>query len=51
MSMDKNVEQIIEEVCEEVCDNLCKYRDTATGDDYMCDYMRLNGDCPLDRLH
>lgn len=49
-SVIKSATQIIEEVCETVCDDLCKYRDTAD-DDFICDYMREHGKCPLDRLH
>lgn len=40
---------ILEEVCGDVCDNLCKYRDSAD-DDFICDYIRENGACPLDVL-
>ena len=46
----KSATQIIEEVCETVCDDLCQYRDTAD-DDFICDYIREHGKCPLDRLH
>lgn len=41
--------QVSEKVCEDVCDNLCKYRDTAD-DDFICDYIRVHGSCPLDVL-
>ena len=43
------IKEILENVSEEVCDNLCKYRDSAD-DDFVCDYMRENGNCPLDVL-
>lgn len=40
---------IIENVRIEVCTNLCKFRDSCD-DDFVCDYVRENGYCPLDRL-
>lgn len=48
-SLQKQVYEIIEEVTVAVCDNLCKYRETAD-EDLICDYMRENGSCPLDKL-
>lgn len=41
---------IIESVCEEVCDKLCKFRGTCD-DDMVCNYIRENEQCPLDRLY
>lgn len=49
MEQNKNVAKIIKEVCQIVCDDLCKYAET-TDDDYVCDYQREHGECPLDRL-
>lgn len=46
---EKKVIQQIEDVMGEVCDNLCKYRDTAD-EDAVCDYIRENGACPLNKL-
>lgn len=45
----KTIKDIIQEVSEDICDNYCKYRDTAD-DDFICDAIRENGSCPLDRL-
>lgn len=46
----QSIKQIIEEVCEDICDNYCRYRETAD-DDFICDAIRIHGECPLDRLH
>ncbi len=51
--MDKiltSLKELIQEVCEDICDNYCKYRDTAD-EDYICDAIRENGACPLDKLN
>ena len=45
----QDMTSILEEVCGDVCDNLCKYRDSVD-DDFICDYIRENGTCPLDVL-
>lgn len=47
--LQKTIQQIIQEVSEDICDNYCQYRDTAD-EDCICDAIRKNGVCPLDRL-
>lgn len=44
------IQTTIEKTTEIVCEQLCKYRETAD-DDFICDYIREHGECPLDRLN
>ena len=46
----KTIAEILQDVAEEVCDKLCKYSETSD-EDMICDYIRENGRCPLDRIN
>ena len=48
-TMMNSIKDIIQDVSEEICDKLCKYRESSD-EDLICDYIRKNGSCPLDRL-
>lgn len=47
--MEKTLTQIIDEVCEEICIHYCEYRNTAD-EDYICEKVRNENTCPLDKL-
>lgn len=47
--MEKTLTQIIDEVCEEICSHYCEYRNT-TDEDCICEKVRNENTCPLDKL-
>ena len=50
MNKMQEVKEVAMTIVESVCDKLCKFRGTCD-DDMVCNYIRENEQCPLDRLY
>lgn len=48
--MEKTLTQIIDEVCDEICNHYCEYRNTVDEEDCICEKVRNENTCPLDKL-